>query len=327
MMRDDDTTESSSLPGNDGLDQPGQRLAEVRKRQGRSLQDIAITLKLPRSVVEAIEADRMDSIAPIYRRGYLLNYARALGEPPEAYLNADIDAPPALKGVMPIAPQPRVDRYLRYATYFLGTTLIVPPLVYFFVAGGSRLFDDAAETAMQASTSAAEIESPQQERTAVSRRIARALSIDDADVQPGADEGPLAASTLPLPALRPAEPSVSLEESESTPASSNQPSAVEPSPLHRVDLELVEDSWVEISDAGGQRLEFDLLRAGTEASYEGLPPFRVLFGRASAVRVALDGQAIRFEGDDSGGVAEFTLEPASAEPPRERPTVAESGTP
>jgi len=317
MMRDDETPESSNRT-TEPLDRPGHRLAEVRTRLGRSQADVAVALKLPRSVIQAIEDDRMDRIAPIYRRGYLVNYARELGESPDRYLSIGSDGPPPLKGVLPAAAPSRVDRYLRYATYFLGTTLIVPPLVYFFIAGGSRLFDESPETAVVDAGSEGVAEVRPLDPTTVSQRIARALALDESDEE--ADNGPLAASTLPLPILRPAE---TVSPDESVP----EAPGVEPTGQHRIDLELVDDSWVEITDADGQRLEFDLLRQGSERSYEGLPPFRILFGRASAVRVELDGRAIRFAGDDAGSVAEFTLELPAAGGESEDPTVAERDTP
>ena len=49
---------------------------------------------------------------------------------------------------------------------------------------------------------------------------------------------------------------------------------------------------MEIIDADGQELEMDLLRGGTDKNYQGKPPFRLLFGRATAVRLSIDGEAI-----------------------------------
>jgi cytoskeleton protein RodZ len=289
--------------------QPGRRLAELREQQGRSLAEISAALKLPRSVLEAIEQDRLDRIAPIYRRGYLVNYARELGEPADDYLNVDLDVLPPLTDVLPVARPPRTDRMLRFATYFLGTTLIVPPLVYFFISGGSRLFDGASEPAQEPAAIAGDAASD--ESSAVSRRIARALALDTGDTAAEPNEqGPLAASTLPLPALRPA---ASISSSEVRP--SEPEPIVETPEQHRLGLQLLEDSWVEIFDATGQRLEFDLLRADTNPRYEGTPPFRILLGRASAVRISLDGRDVDFDGSSSGGVAEFTLALPTPEAP------------
>lgn len=281
----------------------GALLAAERIAQDRSVADIAVALKLPRSIVQDIEADRLDRIAPIYRRGYVANFARELGLDPAHCMPAETEsAPPPLRGVLPRpAPTGRMDRLVRSATYLIATTLIVPPLVYFFVTGGTRLFD-APEEGDAPTTATA---SPATD--GVSGRIARALSLDPESSNQD-DDGPLSASALPLNSLRPADVDEGIEAA--------APAEIAGDPLlHTLAIELVEDSWVEINDASGERLEFDLLRAGARRSYEAQPPFRILLGRANAVDVLLDGDPVRFEGDDRGSVAEFLLEPPASEPP------------
>ncbi len=308
----------------------GSRLAALREGQGRSVADVAASMRLSRSIIESIEADRFDRIAPIYRRGYIANYARELGVPAEQFIDPNTpDEPPPLKGVLPPpASTDRVDRFVRLATYFLVTTLIVPPLVYFFVTGGTRLFDADDGSGTPGSPSLAEQPSTDADRDGMTRRIARALSLDGDD--PDAD-GPLSASTLPLSPLRTGDASVdpSALRTEGArlgaPVGTDTASGIDAesisatdaeaiaethpvSPLHPIVIELLDDSWVEISDARGERLEFDLLRAGTRRSYEAQPPVRVLVGRGSAVELSFDGQPVRFEGADRGSVAEFTLD-------------------
>jgi len=60
----------------------------------------------------------------------------------------------------------------------------------------------------------------------------------------------------------------------------------------RLQIFVSADSWVEITDATGRELEMDLLRGGSDREYQGQPPFRILFGRASAVRLLMDGEAV-----------------------------------
>lgn len=299
----------------DSIESPGSKLASIRQASGRSQADIAAALKLPRSIIEAIEGDRIDRIAPIYRRGYLANYARELGQDP-ADFPLPADEPPPLQDVLPPSPpQPRMERFVRYASYFVVTTLIVPPLVYFFVTGGTRIFDSQSDEVAAAESTAAPATGDD-----VGRRIARALALDESDTQ-SSSQGPLSASALPLPALRAAdavspEPAPPVAVAESTP---------EVSPLHRLELSLSDDSWVEIADASGERLEFDLLRAGAQRRYEGLPPFRLLVGRANAVEIRLDGEIVRFDGADRGSVAEFTLDlPTGGDDPSDAALVEHS---
>ena len=59
-----------------------------------------------------------------------------------------------------------------------------------------------------------------------------------------------------------------------------------------LEISVSADSWVEITDVDGQELEMDLLRGGSNKSYHGKPPFRLLFGRASAVRMSMDGEPV-----------------------------------
>lgn len=280
---------------------PGARLADARKQRQISVDEVSRQLKLPRTTIENIETGRFDRIAAIYRRGYIANYARLVGLEPRALLESlgDLEPEP-LRRVLPVRASGRgFDRFVKFATYALATTVIVPPLVYFFVQGGARLFEPepvADSGSVQESRDAGE---PGQ---GYRQRMADALS-----VQPEGDaesQGALSASALPV-TLRPQPPA-----SEAAGPAMPEPSEeVDP----RVDrtaslkLTLEEDSWVEIEDAAGQRLEFDLLRAGQAREYGGVPPFRVLLGRGSAVGVTLNGESVAFEGRQRAGVTEFEL--------------------
>jgi cytoskeleton protein RodZ len=66
------------------------------------------------------------------------------------------------------------------------------------------------------------------------------------------------------------------------------------------------DSWIEITDANGQELEMDLLRGGSDKAYHGEPPFRILFGRASAVRLSMDGEPVDLTPHTQDDVAQLT---------------------
>ncbi|MFU8876635.1 MAG: helix-turn-helix domain-containing protein, partial [Wenzhouxiangellaceae bacterium] len=118
--------------------EPGEQLSRERNRLGISLQDASRRLRLTTTVLGKIERGELDGIPGAYLRGYVANYARLLEMDPEPLLQAleQLDPEP-LRTVLPVdrAGQ-RMDRFVRFATYGLVTTLIVPPLVYFFVQGG-----------------------------------------------------------------------------------------------------------------------------------------------------------------------------------------------
>ncbi len=177
----------------------------------------------------------------------------------------------------------------------------MPPLVYFFVQGGARLFEPERNADVAAAQQSGD---PGASGSSYRERMAEALSVQP----PGGagSRGALSASALPV-TLRPQAPESELPDfgAVTTDPAEGEPESV--TRTSRLSLALEDDSWVEIEDAAGERLEFDLLRAGQSREYGGVPPFRLLLGRGSAVRVSLNGEPVAFDGQERAGVAEFEL--------------------
>lgn len=300
---------------------PGAALAEARKARQLSLRAVARELKLSRTTLEHIEADRFERIAPIYRRGYVINYARLVGIDPQSLLEGmGSTEPEPLRSVLPVAGKPqRFDRFLKFATYALVTTMIVPPLVYFFVLGGARLFESEMVAGDNAGNDA--ISSPA-DKPGYRERFADALAVQPLEGM-RQDDSHLSASALPMASIR----SLSQEDSVQEAPPAEQPGTAESGQNSVSELEVVlsEDSWVEIESADGRRLEFDLLRGGETRQYNGIAPFKLLLGRASAVELRLDGEPVAFAGQQQGGVTELvvgqddTVEPPGLASSREQP--------
>ncbi len=292
----------------------GGELRQARIKAGKEIDEISRQLRLPGMTIEDIEHGRVERLSPLYRRGYVINYARLLGLDPSSLLAAadDGDAPPELRKVLPVSDQGwKFERYLRIATYVLVTTVIVPPLLYFFIEGGSRIMErnPVAEHSEPSITD---------EHNGGDRpnrgRIARALALEESDArQDSNDVGHVSASALPLAAVRPLRES---ERAEDARAQDLLLPAVEllevggdqdDVAIMELSVELLEDSWVEIHAADGERLEYDLLRAGQNRTYRGEAPFQLLLGRASAVRLMLADEVVTFVGHDRGDVARLRL--------------------
>jgi cytoskeleton protein RodZ len=282
----------------------GEQLAMERQRQGLDLSEMSTRLNLPGATITDLEQGRVDRLAGIYRRGYITNYARALGlEPAELLAELEPDHLPELRDVLPAGRHAgRMDRFLKIATYALVTTVIVPPLVIMYIQSGSRMVDRepaSTETVMEQTETGSE--------RARSSRISRALGTDDE--QESSDQGPrhITAAVLPSGAVRTLmEPSVADQAAVMGPPEPDYSDAVE-SELMELSIRLRDDSWVEISSADGQRLEYDLLRSGQERRYEGKPPFRILLGRANSVELRSGGELIEYEGHDRGDVIQLEL--------------------
>lgn len=69
--------------------------------------------------------------------------------------------------------------------------------------------------------------------------------------------------------------------------------AIELSPPLR--LRMLRDSWVEVFDAQGDRLEHNLLRAGEAHDFDGQPPFSVLLSQGMAADIWFYGQPVEFD--------------------------------
>ena len=71
-MNNNNQTSENPEQGADALS-VGQQLAGQRRRREISIRQVSDQIKLPGWVIEALEADRMDRVAPLYLRGYVRN--------------------------------------------------------------------------------------------------------------------------------------------------------------------------------------------------------------------------------------------------------------
>ncbi|HEX6995024.1 MAG TPA: RodZ domain-containing protein [Gammaproteobacteria bacterium] len=77
-----------------------------------------------------------------------------------------------------------------------------------------------------------------------------------------------------------------------------------------IELRFVEDSWTEITSAGGERLFYGLARAGAEERIRADGEVRVLLGNADGVIVRVNGEPFTYPaGSRSGDLARFRLSP------------------
>jgi hypothetical protein len=82
------------------MDEVGTRLREARAQRGLSLEDVAMATKVPKASLTNLEAGRYDLLpAPVFIRGFIRSYARAVGLDPNpvvrAYENRTLPLPPA----------------------------------------------------------------------------------------------------------------------------------------------------------------------------------------------------------------------------------------
>jgi len=252
----------------------GEYLKSLRSKRKLSLAEVASELHLDERVLDAIERDAADHMAVLYRNGYIQRYARFLQVPADeipALLVPAATQEPALQTVFSTPPKRNpAEKWLRASSYVLAS-LLIGTLAWQFTHEAVRLSQNGPQLQKPATP---EIEVPQ------------------APQQQQQYSGPVNASIAPLGALHGNSPG-DVDTAEKAWAAVSKPALPAlPEGESRMQVVVSADSWVEITDATGKQLEMDLLRGGSDRSYHGLPPFRILLGRATAVHLLVNGEEV-----------------------------------
>lgn len=259
------------------------RLRVERERRGLERQQVADELHVDTWIIEALEAGQFERLgAAVYALGHLRKYAELLGLDAEQLLSSfgQIDRePPPLVPIVP-ARQPRHE---------VPVTLVSALVVGVVVIGTAWW----ALTERKSIAPSVPTPAPTQEPAAA---MAEATVVDEPTVPATTmDTVPSAAPTVPPPA-EPTRPGSAAES-----ASAGMPV--------RLRLSFSADSWVELYDAGGQRIFFDLGPANSVRSFSTTAPVRVFLGNAEGVQLELNGQLVALpEQVVRGNVARFTVD-------------------
>jgi len=154
-----------------------------------------------------------------------------------------------------------VERSMKWVGYAIVSAVIVLPLVWFSIQHGALWLSDGLQDPAVANSPEKRVEIRQIKATQL----------------------PVRAQSLPA---------VSVNLPWNADPSGDGLEAEDGISRYVLSVALHSDSWFELSDATGKRLEHDLLRANGRRSYEGEPPFEVLVGRGDAVELMLNDQLI-----------------------------------
>lgn len=253
----------------------GQRLADERRAQGKSLADICATTRIMASKLEALEHGRFDELpAAAYVRGYITAYARALGLDPAPFLaEYERDTGGASSGVR-LSEMPEMES--------------VVPLGHQAHAVPRRVWLAVVAVVIVVSLAA---------------WIVRLLSAPADDVPPVPPASP--AQTAPATEA----PAVSVPATPVAPASFDAASAASSQPFTLVvSVSPGAASWLRVTVDG--RLAYEgTLTSGSTKQWTVEREAVVRAGKPSAVTVTRDGAPVSFTSAGGVGVATITATP------------------
>lgn len=263
---------------------PGAMLRMAREARGTSIAEVAAALKMSPRQIEAIENEDFSRLSgATFVRGFIRNYAKllkidaapvlsALSENtalPQAELNAPADV-----GVKMPTSGGRHGKGLLGATIFALVMLGLALVLYFDVVAPDLFLKSQG--------------SPNASVPMVQPRV----------------EQP-----LPQPQPQPVASSSSANESATEALSGD--SAMKPS-LKPGERQLVFNfdgsSWVEVKDAAGRTIFSQMNAKGTMQVVEGRPPFQLVVGNASLVRLQYNDQPVDLAPHTRVEVARLTLD-------------------
>lgn len=293
-----DQGEQSSMevakPDNVGAVSAGEQLKQARLALGLSVDDVSTRLKLSANKIESLErGDITDIAAPVFVAGYLRAYARLL-ELQEDAVVADFG--------MLSAMQSSVDDAESGSTLLETMGSKSDEVIYTGASTTGNIFSNSKSLLMPVVMSVLVIAAVYfallNEESADDVRVATVVSgePEDAPAVSGdeAADDEVTASVVESPTV--SDVPVVTEVPVSTAANeigknevANDEKGTEA--FHQSELALVfnDESWVEVTDARGDRLVYRLAKAGMSRTVTGAAPFTVQLGYVPGVEIFYNG--------------------------------------
>ena len=281
----------------------GVTLKLAREQRNLSEIDLARNLRLEPRIIRQLEEERFDELpAPAFVRGYLRSVGKELGLDSarllqlfdaqctrEAPALADFESRPPLE----ITSDSRI---VRYTTAVLLCGLLV------LIAMWWRTHSDSFSMLNYLRESNPSAVEPIPPTPPLSYEFPQVSHSEDPFFRVP-DSDPPAAAVL----------------DGATPAAATGEEPVATTGAADIVINSTADAWVEILDAGGARLFYNLVRPGNEVRITGKRPYGLVIGNAPAVRLAFEGKKIDLAPLARDGVVKTTLggpPPSGEEPSR-----------
>lgn len=286
---------------------PGDRLQAARISIGLTLQEVANKMHLSTAILGNLEENNFSEItAPIFVKGYLRSYARIVSldenEIIDQYVTYYMDGDPPISSTSNTTPEINADdSRIKWVTY-----LVILGLITLLTTWWWSRYQQPAETvsleSVESETLSAQIDSTDAMGRQVALEPTKADELSPTTADPETMEQ-AAAPQVEDDSIQ-SSAQAALAETVTMPVASSQASpSVEPSSGSVGTEAVVEngddlvitvsaDTWTDIRDASGNKLVYDLLRAGERITVNGQAPFRAFLGNGFGVKLEYQGEDI-----------------------------------
>jgi len=280
----------------------GVQLAHARMQQGRTVAEMAQQLKLLPRQLEALEEGRFEDLpGPVFVRGFVRNYARALGLDPEPLLEMLGEQARDREVVLtPASNAQGVIKVRRFRPWRLIWRYVLPILIVVLIV--SAYFDWFRMPPPVDQENAAVLLPPGEPEAGVAEKTEKAASGSEETDEPGisaGSNGETAGAVAPAPA--PVAPSTA-------PAPGAEEKKEAESAVPTLRFSASGRSWIEVRDAKGTVLFSRVLSAGERADVAADPPLSVVVGNAPVVEIEFQGHPVDIKHAAKNGVAKLRLQ-------------------
>ena len=286
---------------------PGDRLQAARISIGLTLQEVANKMHLSTAILGNLEENNFSEItAPIFVKGYLRSYARIVSldenEIIDQYVTYYMDGDPPISSTSNTTPEINADdSRIKWVTY-----LVILGLITLLTTWWWSRYQQPAETVSLESVESEMLSAQIDSADAMGRQVALAPTKPDELSSTKADPETMEQAAAPQVEDDSIQSSAqaALAETVTMPVASSQASpSIEPSSGSVGTEAVVEngedlvitvsaDTWTDIRDASGNKLVYDLLRAGERITVNGQAPFRAFLGNGFGVKLEYQGEDI-----------------------------------
>lgn len=289
----------------------GEVLRHSREKRAWTLAMLAAAIKVRPEILAAIETGETGHIPSVYLKGYIRSYARQMGVAQDSIEQRIADVRGIDPTVQPVfkegLPRKPGDRWFKASSYVMASAVVIA-LVWQFTSEAVR-FSQGDPLLRPAQSDGSPLPPVQAGENGTDNASNSAIEV----LVPAKTHMRASIASMNMAQEQATSPSRPLVAEGAWAAIGNRDAAAvgkqTPMPSGAKTIEIITsaDSWVEIVDRNGEKIEMDLLRAGSHRTYNGAAPFHLLLGRASSIELFHNGEKVDLAPHTRGNVARLTL--------------------